>query len=175
MGWQDTGAVTPGGSHGARMQYGALCWRDGASGVEILLITSRDTGRWIIPKGWPMQGLAPEAAAAQEAWEEAGVEGDMSPVCIGRFGYQKCLSPTAQVPCAVAVYGMRVARLADKFPEAKARRREWFAQADAAGLVNEPDLAQLILGFSPPSAGRAAPISGDGDDTPRGRRTRPQA
>jgi 8-oxo-dGTP pyrophosphatase MutT (NUDIX family) len=150
------------------MQYGALCWRmapaqagDGDKGLEVLLITSRDTGRWIIPKGWPMQGLAPEAAAAQEAWEEAGVQGETDPVCLGRYGYQKCLSVTAQVPCAVAVYGLRVADLATTYPEVRERRREWFTAAEAAERVDEPDLARLIAAFVPPAAGRAAPIVGE--------------
>lgn len=167
MGWQDKIAAQGADVTGARMQYGALCWRLGDAGVEVLLITSRDTGRWVIPKGWPMSGLAPEAAAAQEAWEEAGVQGVMSPVCLGRYGYQKCLSVTAQVPCAVAVYGLRVVRLADKFPEAKERTRQWFRPAQAATLVQEPDLAGLIASFQPPSEGRHAPISGEGEGEPR--------
>lgn len=161
MGWQDTFAARGAEPPGARVQYGALCWRNGAEGLEILLITSRDTGRWIIPKGWPMVGLAPEAAAAQEAWEEAGVEGQTNPVCIGRYGYQKCLTVTDQIPCAVAVYGLQVKSLSDKFPEAKQRTRKWFAQPVAASSVNEPDLASLIIGFVPPIQGRHAPISGD--------------
>lgn len=161
MGWQDKIAGQSTNSAGARMQYGALCWRTGGDGIETLLITSRDTGRWIIPKGWPMTGLAPEAAAAQEAWEEAGVEGVMNPVCLGRYGYQKLLSPTAQVPCAVAVYGIRVLRLADKFPEVKERTRQWFPKDIAATMVNEPDLAGLIANFVPPSDGRHAPIAGE--------------
>jgi 8-oxo-dGTP pyrophosphatase MutT (NUDIX family) len=170
MGWQDKIATPGAETAGARMQYGALCWRMGAAGVEVLLITSRDTGRWIIPKGWPMQGLAPEGAAAQEAWEEAGVEGVINPICLGRYGYHKSLSDTSQVPCAVAVYGLRVARLADKFPEAKERHREWFSPDAAAALVNEPDLAKLISGFVPPSQGRRAPISGDAEaDMRKGR------
>ena len=138
-----------------------MCWRKGEAGVEILLITSRDTGRWVIPKGWPMAGLSPEAAAAQEAWEEAGVEGVMNPVSLGRYGYHKALAGDVSVPCAVAVYGMRVQRLADKFPEMKERRREWFAPEIAAGLVNEPELARMIQGFIPPREGRPAPIAGE--------------
>ncbi|MEN9850080.1 MAG: hypothetical protein RL128_243, partial [Pseudomonadota bacterium] len=62
----------------ARTQYGALCWRMHRGKVEVLLITSRDTGRWVIPKGWPIDGLAPAQTAAREAWEEAGVEGDIA-------------------------------------------------------------------------------------------------
>lgn len=162
MGWRDKIAVRDSDvSAGARMQYGALCWREAEAGLEILLITSRDTGRWIIPKGWPMVGLAPEAAAAQEAWEEAGVEGSVNPLCLGRYGYQKCLSDSAQVPCAVAVYGLRVHKLAEKFPEVKERTRRWFRPEEAAELVAEPDLARLIAGFAPPPSGRPAPIAGE--------------
>jgi 8-oxo-dGTP pyrophosphatase MutT (NUDIX family) len=146
------------------MQYGALCWRDGGDGVEVLLITSRDTGRWVIPKGWPMPGLAPEAAAAQEAWEEAGVNGQINPCCIGRFGYQKCLSVTTTIPCAVSVFGLRVNTLAPTFPEVKERQRRWFPLAEAAGLVAEPELSQIIAGFTPPEGGRPAPIAAEDDD-----------
>jgi len=144
---------------GARVQFGALCWRLSDAAVEILLITSRDTGRWIIPKGWPMPGLAPEAAAAQEAWEEAGAEGIVTPVCIGRYGYLKRRTATETVPCAVAVFGLQVRRLADQFPEAGTRQRAWFTQEDAAGMVQEPDLARLIADFVPPRVGRHAPIT----------------
>ncbi len=146
---------------GVRMQYAALCWRMTKGSHEVLLITSRETGRWVIPKGWPVAGLAPEDAAAKEAWEEAGVKGATNPVCLGRYGYLKVLGETAQVPCAVAVYGIRVDHLADKFPEVSERRRAWFAPAEAAGLVNEPDLARLIAGFVPPPAGRPGPIAGE--------------
>ena len=174
MGWQEKIAAQGAGVDGTRMQYGALCWRPGEDGPEILLITSRDTGRWVIPKGWPMPGQSPEAAAAQEAWEEAGVSGVMNPLCVGRFGYQKCLSLTSSVPCAVAVFGMRVDKLAKTFPEMKERRRKWFSQQEASTLVAEPELAVIIAGFLPPIAGRAAPIMGDDDDdaavSPSGRK-----
>jgi 8-oxo-dGTP pyrophosphatase MutT (NUDIX family) len=162
MGWQKkVAAQDVDREGGVRIQYGALCWRDGADGVEVLLITSRDTGRWVIPKGWPMPGLAPESAAAQEAWEEGGAEGIVNPLCVGRFGYKKCLTPEAQVPCAVAVYGMQVTRMADSYPEAGQRRRAWFSLGTAAELVQEPDLASLIARFAPPPSGRLAPIAGE--------------
>jgi 8-oxo-dGTP pyrophosphatase MutT (NUDIX family) len=164
MGSQDKIATQGVSKGGTRMQYGALCWRAASDGVEVLLITSRDTGRWVIPKGWPMAGLSPEASAAQEAWEEAGVDGQVHPHCIGRFGYQKCLSVTATVPCAVAVYGLQVTKLAKTFPEVKERQRQWFPQEEAAGLVAEPDLAQIIVGFRPPLDGRSAPIAAEDDD-----------
>jgi 8-oxo-dGTP pyrophosphatase MutT (NUDIX family) len=146
----DTGTI--------RMQYAALCWQEGEAGVEILLITSRDTGRWVIPKGWPMAGLSPEDAAAREAWEEAGVEGVICPASLGRFGYLKDMATAPAVPCAVAVYAIRVENLATKFPEKAQRRRQWFPPTEAAALVNEPDLAALIHGFTPPHEGRQPPV-----------------
>lgn len=164
MGWQDKISTQGVGAGGVRVQYGALCWRSGVDGIEVLMITSRDTGRWVIPKGWPIPGLAPEAAAAQEAWEEAGVDGQINPCCIGRFGYQKCMSVTASVPCAVAVYGLRVTNMAKAFPEAKERQRRWFSLAEAAVQVAEPELALIIASFTPPGEGRPAPITADDDD-----------
>lgn len=164
MGWQDKIAAQGVDAGGAKLQYGALCWRRGETGIEVLLITSRDTGRWVIPKGWPMPGLSPEAAAAQEAWEEAGVSGAMNPLCIGRYGYQKCVTLNSTVPCAVAVYGLRVDKLAKTFPEMKERQRKWFPLDEAATLVAEPDLSMIISAFLPPIAGRAAPIAADDDD-----------
>lgn len=174
MGWQDKIAAQGADAGGTRMQYGALCWRHGEDGIQVLLITSRDTGRWVIPKGWPMPGLSPEAAAAQEAWEEAGAAGVVSPLCIGRYGYQKGLSVTSTVPCAVAVFGMRVEKLAKTFPEARERRRKWFAVPEAATLVAEPELAMIISAFTPPMAGRSAPIAGDDDDDPGPSRSAPR-
>lgn len=162
MGWQDRFAAQDADRAGdPRIQYGALCWRGDGVGLEVLLITSRTTGRWIIPKGWPIAGLAPEAAAAQEAWEEAGVQGVVTPLSIGRYGYRKCMTVDAEVPCAVAVYGLRVLSLADSFPEMSERRRQWFPCGTAATLVNEPDLGRLIVGFVPPPTGRRAPITGE--------------
>ena len=105
-----------------------------------------------------MPGLSPEDAAAREAWEEAGVEGSVSPVSLGRFGYLKEMPANPAVPCAVAVYGLRVETLASKFPEKAERKRQWFPPTEAATLVREPDLAALIEGFSPPAQGRQPPL-----------------
>lgn len=146
------------GNGGVRLQYAALCWRKGAAGIEVLLITSRDTGRWVIPKGWPMPDRSPEATAAREAWEEAGVEGEVNPVSLGRYGYLKEMISDPAVPCAVAVYGLQVKDLSDNFPEKAQRRRQWFPLAEGAGLVQEPDLGALIRGFTPPVEGRLPPI-----------------
>ncbi|MDQ1849383.1 NUDIX hydrolase [Gemmobacter fulvus] len=134
-----------------RTQYGALCWRAAGDGIEVLLITSRDTGRWVIPKGWPIKGLPPEASAAREAWEEAGVEGQADPHCIGLYSYDKGLGvapgPRVFVPCVVAVYPLHVEGLAQRFPEVKQRRRKWFAPRKAARKVAEPELRALLAGL----------------------------
>ena len=174
MGWhKNLTANDAKGQDAPRIQYAALCWRGAADGIEVLLITSRDTGRWVIPKGWPMAGLAPEAAAAQEAWEEAGVEGLVNPLCLGRFGYMKCMTADTTIPCAVSVYGLRVAQLATTYPEVNERRRQWFSLGEAALLVDEPDLHELIGNFVPPDEGRLRPIAAEAEETtPKGRGAR---
>lgn len=126
------------------MQFGALCWRMHRRQVEVLLITSRDTGRWVIPKGWAVDGLSPALSAAREAWEEAGVEGVVSDTGLGRFRYDKVVRPSQFIPCEVQVFGLRVARLAERFPEHKQRRRKWFNAETAARKVNEPQLRELL-------------------------------
>lgn len=125
-------------------QVAALCWRIEAGTTEVLLITSRDTGRWVIPKGWPIQGLSDAEAAAREAWEEAGVEGRVADEPLGRYVYDKVLESAATRRCAVAVYPLEVERLKARFPEAEERRRRWFAAGEAAKLVAEPQLRTLL-------------------------------
>lgn len=128
-----------------RTQYGALCWRLRGDHLQILLVTSRDTGRWVIPKGWPHDDLDGAQSAAREAWEEAGVEGKADPRCLGVFGYDK-LHPTQEcVPCVVGVYGLRVSKLVRRFPERSQRRRKWFSVEKAAKRVAEPELRALML------------------------------
>jgi 8-oxo-dGTP pyrophosphatase MutT (NUDIX family) len=127
-----------------RTQFGALCWRRHRGRIEVLLITSRDTGRWVIPKGGAIEGLSPAGSAAREAWEEAGVEGAVDEAVLGLFRYDKLLKSARRVPCEVQVHALRVARLAARFPERGQRRRRWFDAARAAPLVNEPDLRRLL-------------------------------
>ena len=140
--------ATTGQEDSCATQYGALCWRAHRGRVEVLLITSRDTGRWIIPKGWAVNGLSPAASAAREAWEEAGVEGPVLDADLGLFRYDKVLSPTKSRACEVRVFPLHVQRLADKFPERKERRRKWFAAEKAARKVAEPELRRLLAGLN---------------------------
>lgn len=143
-----TEASLKGAEQAPRSQYGALCWRMHRGHVEVLLITSRDTGRWVIPKGWPIDGLHPAASAAREAWEEAGVLGEPAAQALGLYTYDKILKTEAALPCAVAVFPLRVEELAAKFPERKERRRKWFAAAKAAKKVAEPELRALFTALA---------------------------
>jgi 8-oxo-dGTP pyrophosphatase MutT (NUDIX family) len=142
---------------GPSTQVAALCWRKHRDRIEVLLITSRDTGRWVLPKGWAMQGRAGHEAAAIEAWEEAGVEGKVSPETLGFFGYDKIISPEQAHPCMVSVYPLRVASLARNFPERKERRRKWFSAEKAARKVVEPELRSLLVRLADGSVVLPAP------------------
>lgn len=147
---QEGEAVVPVPSTSAQItaQIAALCWRFNKGRVQVLLVTSRETRRWVLPKGWPISGLTPAAAAAREAWEEAGVEGKVCATAIGSYGYDKILPNKDALACAVAVFPLRVQFLKDNFPEQKERRRKWFSAEDASHLVAEPELAELLTRVS---------------------------
>lgn len=127
------------------LQVAALCYRESDTGKEVLLITSRGTGRWIVPKGWPMEGMTAEEAAVREAWEEAGVlECDIEESPAGAFGYDKHLDEGYDAPVEAQVFLLRVAKLADSYPEAHERDRKWVSPSDAANMVQEPGLKALL-------------------------------
>jgi 8-oxo-dGTP pyrophosphatase MutT (NUDIX family) len=132
-----------------RLQVGALCWRRTPKGIRILLITSRDTGRWVIPKGWPMRHRSEAEAAAREAWEEAGLRGEVLDRSIGVYTYRKVLAPGRAIPCAVRVYPLEVREMLKQYPETGQRRAKWFAPDKAARRVLEPELKGLIRDFEP--------------------------
>ena len=137
-------------------QYAALPWRK-AQGVEILLITSRETRRWVIPKGWPMEGHAAAESAAQEAYEEAGVRGQMTAEAIGHYGYTKRMRGGTKKRFRVEVFAMEVTEVLDLWPEAHERTRQWLLPHEAATQVNEPELAALIRTFAGDQLGQALP------------------
>jgi len=132
-----------------RVQYGALPYRFTSAGsLEFLLVTSRQTKRWIIPKGWPIKGLKPARTAAREAYEEAGVRGAVSAEPIGAFSYEKRLEASGgTVPCEVKVFSMIVKRQFETWPEAHQRESQWFQPAGALSAVTEEALAALIASF----------------------------
>lgn len=129
------------------IQFGALCYRMHRGKVQVLLITSRDTGRWVIPKGWPMTGKTGAETARQEAWEEAGVNGTVDASGLGSYAYSKRLPRRGDLPCSVQVFALRVEALEADFPERSQRQRKWFSATKAARKVDEPELRQLLLDF----------------------------
>ena len=128
----------------ARQQVAALPYRIGDEGrIEVLLVTSRETGRWIIPKGWPMKNKKPHKAAAQEAVEEAGVKGSIKAKPIGHYMYWKRRTKDF-VLCQVSVYLLRVSQQLEFWPEREQRETRWFTPSEAAQQIDEPDLASLV-------------------------------
>ena len=129
------------------IQYGALPYREIKSGVQILLVTSRGTRRWIIPKGRPQSGTPPHRAAAQEAFEEAGVVGKVGKKTIGSYRYDKIFKLGATVRCKLRVFPLRVTRQFKRWPEKRQRRTQWHSPAQASRRVRETYLRQIIRTF----------------------------
>lgn len=135
-----------------RTQFAALPCRIATCGrLEVMLLTSRETGRWVIPKGWPIKGLKPHEVAAREAYEEAGLLGSITgkrPVGIYHYEKQR---PRGGLLCEVQVFLFRVDQQLDDWPEKGQRETRWFGLAEAAGRVDEGGLAELVQwGFAPP-------------------------
>ncbi|MFL6797960.1 MAG: NUDIX hydrolase [Xanthobacteraceae bacterium] len=127
------------------LQYAALPYRrNDEDKLEIMLITSRDTGRWIIPKGWPIPNLGPADAAAREAYEEAGLIGRIGDQPIGRYFYDKRLDDGSKVHCAVVVFTLEVEKQRKSWPERDERRTRWFIGEEAVVAVDEPELRAII-------------------------------
>lgn len=152
-----------------RPQYGALPLglRDGQ--LRVLLVTSRNSGRWIIPKGQPEPGLTPSAAAKQEALEEAGVEGWISTLAIGSFHHAKRLHGGTLVHCRIEAYPLWIGRVLRHWPERRQRKRAWFRPEDAAEAVHDGELGQLIRRFC---GDRAAIEASFMEERPLGQRER---
>lgn len=138
----------------AGTQYAALPWRLNGDAVEILLITSRRTRRWIVPKGWPIEGLGAAGTAAREALEEAGISGEIDAAPLGAFHYFKLLRGDITMPCRVDLFPLKVTRQRKSWAEKEAREARWFAFPEAARRVTEPQLRRLILKFGAQMAAR---------------------
>lgn len=131
-------------------QFAALPWRhNAAGGVEVLLITSRETHRWVIPKGWPIKGKSSAKSAAQEAFEEAGVQGKISKRPVGSYAYDKRLKSGRLQRVQVAVYALYVESEADAYLELGQREKLWVPPPEAARRVDEPELMVLLATFRP--------------------------
>ena len=134
-----------------RQQVAALpLSHDEAGRVQVLLVTSRDTGRWVLPKGWPMKGKKPHRAAEREAFEEAGLIGRIRKVPLGTYSYEKRLSTGSTVPCEVTVFPLKVEEHREHWPEMNQRRRRWFSPHEAAEVVAESGLRHLLWNLAGP-------------------------
>ena len=136
-----------------RAQFAALCWRMKNDQVQICLVTSRTRHRWILPKGWPMDKQTPAAAAATEAYEEAGLRGDVQDVCLGVYSYTKP-NKIRKAAIIALVYPLHVTHMHSDWPEKDQRRRKWFSQEKAARKLSEPALREIVASFNPRALGR---------------------
>ncbi|AHE51836.1 DUF47 family protein [Sphingomonas sanxanigenens] len=116
--------------------------------VRVLLVTSRESKRWVIPKGNQASGHSPHAAAALEAEEEAGVRGAICPTALGSYRYRKKRRNGASLMIDVDVFPLAVSSELGMWKEQGQRERRWFTLADAADAVDEPDLSDLIRSFN---------------------------
>jgi 8-oxo-dGTP pyrophosphatase MutT (NUDIX family) len=128
-------------------QYGALCYRINRheNVVEYLLITTRETGRWAIPKGWPMDDKPAHRVAEIEALQEAGVKGKVCKRPLGDFSYTKLMPDGERRPRVVQTHALKVHHLVKDFKERGQRRYAWVSCEEAAARVAEPDLKKLFF------------------------------
>lgn len=127
------------------LQVALLCYRIKGTEREYLLVTSRDTGRWVLPKGWIKKGKSAERSALEEGWEEAGiVPKKTKPELVGSYLYDKKFDKGLATPVEVSVYQIELSKLENKFPEASERKRRWMTRDEAAAAVNEPTLTKLL-------------------------------
>ncbi|WP_225421056.1 NUDIX hydrolase [Sphingomonas parva] len=132
------------------VQFGVVPVRIAEGEVRILLVTSRDTRRWVVPRGNPIPNLSPEQTAAQEAFEEAGVRGSVRSPPLGSYRYDKRKRSGVVVPTEVRLFTMMVEEELDSWPERNQRERRWFAPDEAADAVHEADLKLLLRGVEAP-------------------------
>jgi 8-oxo-dGTP pyrophosphatase MutT (NUDIX family) len=125
------------------VQFGAVPFRRDPDGLRVLLVTSRETRRWILPKGWPIKNLKPHECAEREALEEAGVIGRVGKKPLGEYTYFKQLNAHF-VLCAVRLYPLEVQRQAETWKEKGQRDLTWFTPEQAAQRVEEPELAKIL-------------------------------
>ena len=129
------------------IQYGVVPLRLDGGSVRVLLVTSRETRRWVVPRGNPIRDLSPAASAAQEAYEEAGVRGEVSPAPLGSYSYDKKRKNGEVVLTEVQLFALAVAEELESWPEQSQRERRWFAPGEAAEAVDEAALKDLIRGI----------------------------
>jgi 8-oxo-dGTP pyrophosphatase MutT (NUDIX family) len=129
-------------------QVAALCWRMGKRGLEVLLITSLNSKRWILPKGWPEADLSGAENAAREAFEEAGVTGRTESQPIGHYYYLKEKRESGGMPVRVEVFALAVTKELDDWPEKRLRTLAWMPLNEAITKISEPGVRQLLRTFN---------------------------
>ena len=145
--WQEMGSLLF--RRPAAVQVAALCWRVRKGKTEVLLVTSSQ-GRWLLPKGWPIDGLEAHQAALQEAWEEAGVKkGIAARKPIAQFRTTKTDASGVPMPCTQYVYKVEVKDVVKDYPECDMRDRQWLTTTKAANVVDEEGLRPILRDFSP--------------------------
>ena len=145
----DSQLVDPRTQGMARRQSAALPVLGSGDELRVVLVTSRETRRWVVPKGWIEPREAPHRSAAREAFEEAGLAGEADPDPIGVFAYSKRMARGVVLPIEVLVFRFRVTDLLKEWPERRERERQLFTPVEAASLVREPQLAALLRALSP--------------------------
>ncbi len=135
----------------ATRQYAALPYVERDGETMVMLVTSRETQRWVLPKGWAEKKLTGAELAAKEAYEEAGLRGEVADQPVGSYAYQKRLANAATVRLQVDVYPLKVERELKRWPEKRERQRRWFSLAEAAMAVEEGELVTLLLRLAAPT------------------------
>ncbi len=139
----DDAQITP------RRQVAALPFERRKDGVRVMLVTSRETGRLVLPKGWTEKNMKDAKAAEKEAFEEAGITGTIASKPIGSYEYVKIIGPGFALPCIVDVYPLEIRKHLKQWPEKSERQRLWLTPQEAAARVAEPGLAEILSKFKP--------------------------
>ena len=136
------------GKTDVRAQFAALCYRMKGDRVQVCIVTTRNSGRWILPRGWPTHNQTAHDGAAIEAFEEAGLKGHVFSNAIGTYVYDKPIADGI-APVLVVVYAIHVTEVAKKWPEKNERKRRWVSLKKAASKLEEPGLRQIVANFDP--------------------------
>jgi 8-oxo-dGTP pyrophosphatase MutT (NUDIX family) len=141
------------------LQVGAVPWcRRAGSKLEVLLITSRRSGKWIVPRGWTSRLRRLPRSAKREALEEAGVRGFISREPIGHVDLPKDYRLAGTIQWRLALFSLEVTDVLETWKETGQRQRQWFSPEEAAKLVSPPEVGALILELA--AAKQRQPSSG---------------
>jgi 8-oxo-dGTP pyrophosphatase MutT (NUDIX family) len=155
-------------------QAGVIAYRILNGNVQVLLMTSRDSGRWIIPKGNVNGSATPAKAAKKEAYEEAGLKGTISSsIPLGIYTYFKKLESGEARAAAVEVYLLHVNQQLKKWPEQAERNLSWVTMKEAVELIEEPGVVPLLRRLMELEDNLANPARGQLRSKPRSKKAHP--